>query len=65
MVLGVLPLLIAGGAGAASRFNIGVVIVSGLSIGTLFTLFVLPAVYLHIAEDHKETSNSTTATAEK
>jgi multidrug efflux pump len=65
MVLGVLPLLIAGGAGAASRFNIGVVIVSGLSIGTLFTLFVLPAVYLHIAEDHKENSNGTAAIAEK
>lgn len=64
MVLGVLPLLIAGGAGAVSRFNIGVVIVSGLSIGTLFTLFVLPAVYLHIAEDHKENSNGTAATAE-
>lgn len=52
MVLGVVPLLIASGAGAASRFNMGLVIASGLSIGTLFTLFVLPAVYLVIAARH-------------
>ena len=52
MVLGVVPLIIASGAGAASRFNMGLVIASGLSIGTLFTLFVLPAVYLVIAARH-------------
>ncbi|MDE2148363.1 MAG: efflux RND transporter permease subunit [Gammaproteobacteria bacterium] len=52
MVLGVMPLLIASGAGAVSRFNMGLVIASGLSIGTLFTLFVVPAMYLLIAEDH-------------
>ncbi len=52
MVLGVVPLLTASGAGAASRFNMGLVIASGLSIGTLFTLFVLPAVYLVIAARH-------------
>jgi multidrug efflux pump len=52
MVLGVLPLVMAAGAGAASRFNMGLVIASGLSIGTLFTLFVLPAVYLVLAADH-------------
>ncbi|MCQ8240431.1 efflux RND transporter permease subunit [Rhizosaccharibacter radicis] len=49
MVLGVLPLLLASGAGAASRFVMGLVIASGLSIGTLFTLFVLPAVYVLLA----------------
>lgn len=54
MVLGVVPLIIASGAGAASRFNMGLVIASGLSIGTLFTLFVLPAVYLLIAARHSE-----------
>ena len=53
MVLGVVPLIMASGAGAASRFNMGVVIASGLSIGTLFTLFVLPAVYLVIAARHE------------
>jgi multidrug efflux pump len=52
MVLGVAPLITASGAGAVSRFQMGVVIASGLSIGTLFTLFVVPAVYLVFAADH-------------
>ena len=52
MVLGVLPLVIASGAGAVGRFNMGLVIVTGISIGTLFTLFVVPAMYMLIAEDH-------------
>ncbi len=55
MVMGVLPLIFAGGAGAASRFNMGLVIASGLSIGTLFTLFVLPAVYITVAAVHRTT----------
>ncbi len=54
MVLGVLPLIMATGAGAASRFNIGLVIVTGISIGTLFTLFVLPGVYIFLARDHSK-----------
>ena len=52
MVLGVIPLITATGAGAVSRFQMGVVIASGISIGTLFTLFVVPAVYLVFAADH-------------
>jgi multidrug efflux pump len=56
MVLGVLPLISASGAGAVSRYNMGLVIASGLSIGTLFTLFVLPAVYVLIATDHSHES---------
>jgi multidrug efflux pump len=52
MVLGVVPLIVASGAGAVSRFNMGLVIASGLAIGTLFTLFVVPAVYMLIAADH-------------
>jgi multidrug efflux pump len=52
MVLGVLPLVFATGAGAASRFAIGLVIASGLSIGTLFTLFVVPGVYMLIGANH-------------
>ncbi len=52
MVLGVVPLLLAAGAGAVSRFNMGLVITSGLTIGTLFTLFVVPAVYLLLGADH-------------
>ena len=39
-------------AGAAGRRAMGLVIFSGLSIGTLFTLFVVPAVYLFLAQDH-------------
>ncbi|MDR3499944.1 MAG: efflux RND transporter permease subunit [Parvibaculum sp.] len=54
MVLGVLPLILASGAGAVSRFNLGLVIASGLAIGTLFTLFVVPAMYLLLAEDHSK-----------
>jgi multidrug efflux pump len=45
MVLGVFPLVIAGGAGAAGRRAMGLVIFTGLSIGTVFTLFVVPAFY--------------------
>jgi multidrug efflux pump len=52
MVLGVVPLIMATGAGAQSRFNIGLVIASGISIGTLFTLFVVPAIYMLLATDH-------------
>ncbi|HEY1889285.1 MAG TPA: efflux RND transporter permease subunit [Steroidobacteraceae bacterium] len=52
MVLGVLPLVIATGAGAAGRKAMGWVIFAGLSIGTLFTLFIVPAVYLLLAADH-------------
>jgi len=58
MVTGLIPLLTASGAGAASRFSIGLVVVSGMSIGTMFTLFVLPAVYVAIATDHRAGSES-------
>ena len=58
MVVGLLPLLTANGAGAASRFSIGLVIVSGMLIGTLFTLFVLPAVYTVLAKDHLAAATS-------
>jgi H+/gluconate symporter-like permease len=53
MVVAMVPLLIAGGAGAAARFNIGLVIAAGMIIGTIFTLFVTPAVYTYVAQDHK------------
>jgi multidrug efflux pump len=54
MVVAMVPLLIAKGAGAASRFDIGVVIAAGMTIGTLFTLFVTPAVYTYLARDHQK-----------
>jgi multidrug efflux pump len=58
MVTGLIPLLTATGAGAASRFSIGLVVVAGMSIGTLFTLFVLPAVYVSLATDHRARATS-------
>jgi multidrug efflux pump len=54
MVLGVVPLITASGAGAVSRFNMGLVIASGIAIGTLFTLFVVPAMYMLLAASHAE-----------
>ena len=52
LVFAMIPLLIAKGPGAASRFSMGTVIASGMTIGTMFTLFVLPAFYLYLASDH-------------
>ncbi|MDD9176627.1 MULTISPECIES: multidrug efflux RND transporter permease subunit [Aliivibrio] len=53
MIAGLIPLMYASGAGAAQRFSIGIVIVAGLAIGTLFTLFVLPVIYSYLASEHK------------
>ena len=52
MVLGVAPLVFATGAGSAARFSMGLVIASGLAIGTLFTLFVVPSFYVVLARRH-------------
>jgi len=51
MVLGVLPLVFASGAGAEGRYNMGLVIAAGIAIGTAFTLLVVPAMYLILAQD--------------
>jgi multidrug efflux pump len=53
MVAGLVPLIFAQGAGSASRFSIGIVVVMGMLVGTAFTLFVLPTVYSFIAKDHR------------
>ncbi|WP_186173296.1 efflux RND transporter permease subunit [Burkholderia gladioli] len=58
MVAGLVPLLFADGAGSASRFSIGIVVVMGMMVGTFFTLFVLPTVYSFIAKDHRATAES-------
>lgn len=58
MVFGVIPLLMASGAGAESRFDIGLVVSSGLLIGTLFTLFVVPTMYTYLAKDHRKKSDA-------
>jgi multidrug efflux pump len=49
MLVAMIPLLTASGPGAVSRFDIGLVIATGLGIGTLFTLFVVPAMYVLLA----------------
>lgn len=49
MVVGLTPLLLTTGAGAASRFSIGIVIVAGMLIGTAFTIFVVPSFYMLIS----------------
>ncbi|NKQ11901.1 multidrug efflux RND transporter permease subunit [Pseudomonas sp. SST3] len=52
-VFGMVPLILASGAGAVSRFDIGMVIATGMTVGTLFTLFVLPAVYTLLASPER------------
>jgi len=52
LVLAVIPLILATGAGAGARFSMGLIIATGMTIGTMFTLFVLPAVYLLVAREH-------------
>jgi multidrug efflux pump len=61
MVLGVVPLVTATGAGAVGRFNMGLVILTGLSIGTLFTLFVVPAMYMLLATARSVEKNNSRA----
>jgi len=51
-VLGHFPLVLVTGAGAEARNSIGIVLVAGMLIGTLFTLFVLPCLYLALAKAH-------------
>ncbi|MBE8215790.1 MAG: efflux RND transporter permease subunit [Endozoicomonadaceae bacterium] len=57
-IAGLLPLLFATGPGAVSRFHLGLVLIAGLSIGTIFTLFILPVVYSYIASIHKPLPNA-------
>jgi multidrug efflux pump len=60
-VMAMVPLLIASGAGAAARFSLGVVIAAGMTIGTLFTLFVTPTIYTYLARDHQKARAKGTA----
>lgn len=60
MIFGVMPLVLAKGAGAVSRFDIGLVISSGMAIGTLFTLFVVPTIYTYLARDHRQLTGALT-----
>lgn len=58
MVTGLIPLLFASGAGAHSRYDLGLVIVVGMLVGTVFTLLVLPTMYSLIAVDHRAAANN-------
>jgi multidrug efflux pump len=51
-VAGNVPLILVTGAGAAARNSIGIVLVAGMTIGTLFTLLVIPSIYVLIAKQH-------------
>jgi multidrug efflux pump len=50
LIVAMIPLLIAAGPGAESRFAIGITIATGLGIGTLLTMYVLPAFYIVLAK---------------
>jgi multidrug efflux pump len=58
LIVAMVPLLTASGPGAVSRFDIGITVAAGLGIGTLFTLFVVPAFYMLLAKDHNVATTS-------
>ncbi|EGV28383.1 acriflavin resistance protein [Thiorhodococcus drewsii AZ1] len=58
MLVAMVPLLTASGPGAVSRFDIGLVIITGLGIGTIFTLFVVPAFYLLLSPNQQRATNA-------
>ncbi|MDG4584016.1 MAG: efflux RND transporter permease subunit [Candidatus Competibacter sp.] len=62
-IAGHLPLTLVTGAGAAARNSIGLVLVGGIAIGTLFTLFVVPALYVLLAKDHAHDRDAEQAAA--
>jgi len=53
-VLGHFPLVLVSGAGAEARNSIGIILVAGMLVGTLFTLLVLPSVYVTLATDRSK-----------
>lgn len=63
MVLGVVPLLLASGAGAMSRYDIGLIITFGMTIGTAFTLFIVPTMYVLLSNHNKPISTKHKAAA--
>jgi multidrug efflux pump len=52
LVIAMVPLLLSSGPGTSARFSMGLIIASGMTIGTLFTLYVVPAMYLYIGRDY-------------
>ena len=57
-VVGHFPLVLATGPGAGARNSIGIMLVSGMIVGTLFTLFVVPSIYVLVARKHSATESS-------
>jgi multidrug efflux pump len=55
-VAGFLPLVVASGAGAAARFSIGIVLVGGMVIGTICSLFFVPCIYMLLARARRPQS---------
>jgi multidrug efflux pump len=62
-IAGHFPLVLVTGAGAQARNSIGLVLVGGMAIGTLFTLFVVPSIYMLVARDHRQTTAADGETA--
>lgn len=54
LVIAMVPLLLSSGPGAGARFSMGLVIAAGMTIGTLFTLYVVPAMYIYIGRDEQK-----------
>jgi multidrug efflux pump len=53
-ICGHFPLTLVSGPGAAARNSIGLVLVGGMTIGTIFTLFIVPSLYMLLAREHHE-----------
>jgi multidrug efflux pump len=64
-IVGYFPLILVSGAGAAARNSIGLFLVGGMTVGTLFTLFVIPSLYMLIANDHQRKRTSSEVPTEK
>jgi multidrug efflux pump len=63
-IAGYFPLVLVTGAGAAARNSIGLVLVGGMTIGTVFTLFVIPSIYMLVAREHAESAKPVGEVAE-
>ncbi len=57
-ICGHFPLTLVSGAGAAARNSIGIIVVAGMALGTIFTLLVIPAIYVLIAKQHSKTETA-------
>src|SRR5581483_6161608 len=64
-VMGHLPLVFAKGPGAGARNSIGIMLVTGMIIGTCFTLFVVPSIYVLVARTHRRAEDAVTEEVER